>query len=311
MDYNYEITSEYGSMASLATLVQSDSVSEHGSVSALSDCGSLSMLHQPDNLSFASLKMDCNYKITSEYGSMASLATLVQSDSVSEHGSVSALSDYGSLSMLHQPDNLSFASLREPKSLVPLKYPEKKESFARKQVEEPFAFMALNTIEEIPEDDKFDWMDERKKKDDKTLEEQAHNFSPLMAFCEFLAESREVDEERAREDACMEQEKSVRIENKIKIDEMRRQKEKQDKIDMDKIMYFYHSAEVVNPMKERRLNQEKIDSFQENLIEWEEDVPAYKNMPQEKYQKAEKARRVQKEPVEGETIVDCPFCNHK
>ena len=68
---------------------------------------------------------------------------------------------------------------------------------------------------------------------------------------------------------------------------------------------------VVDPVKERHRNQEAIESFQEEIIEREEDVPAFKNMPKENYIKTEKTRRIQKEPITGQTTVHCPFCNHK
>ena len=62
--------------------------------------------------------MYCNDEKDSAYGSMASLATLSQSDSVSEYGSVSTLSYYGSMSTLHKPDNLSIPSRRVPNAPV-------------------------------------------------------------------------------------------------------------------------------------------------------------------------------------------------
>ena len=58
--------------------------------------------------------------------------------------------------------------------------------------------------------------------------------------------------------------------------------------------------------REKALNQERIECHQEEIVEREEDTPAYKNMPTETFQKPEKARR---NAASGNGIViHCPFC---
>ena len=68
----------------------------------------------------------------------------------------------------------------------------------------------------------------------------------------------------------------------------------------------------VNLNIERKLNAEIVENHQENIIEHEEDVPAYKNMPREEILKPEKARRRLKPEVEGNNQeVQCPYCNRR
>ena len=66
---------------------------------------------------------------------------------------------------------------------------------------------------------------------------------------------------------------------------------------------------VIDKNNEKKLNSELIENHQENIIEQEEDVPAYKNMPWEETLKPEKARRRLKPEIEGNNqVVHCPYC---
>ena len=172
-----------------------------------------------------------------------------------------------------------------------------------------FAFVAQMSTEDVPVEENFDWNDERRKKYEKRQEKHAQYFSPLSAICEFMAESNEVEERKARDDAQKEWVKTVTRERVI-ISE-KREKERQEKIQMDEIKAYYQNSKVVDPVKERLRNQETIESFQEEIIEREEDVPAFKNMPKENYLKTEKTRRIEKEPITGQITAHCPFCNNK
>ena len=169
--------------------------------------------------------------------------------------------------------------------------------------------MAQTSTEDVPVEENFDWNDERRKKYEKRQEKHAHYFSPLSAICEFMAESNEVEERKARDDAQKEWVKTVTRERVI-ISE-KREKERQEKIQMDEIKAYYQNSKIVDPVKERLRNQETIESFQEEIIEREEDVPAFKNMPKENYVKTEKTRRIEKEPITGQITAHCPFCNNK
>ena len=181
---------------------------------------------------------------------------------------------------------------------------EEKEFFSK-----DFAFVAQTSTEDVPVEENFDWNDERRKKYEERQEKHAQYFSPLSAICEFIAESNEVEERKARDDAQKEWIKTMKRERKI-ISE-KKEKERQEKIQMDEIKAYYQSSKVVDLVKERLRNQETIESFQEEIIEREEDVPAFKNMPKENYIKTEKTRRIEKEPITGQTTVHCPFCNNK
>ena len=181
---------------------------------------------------------------------------------------------------------------------------EEKELFSK-----DFAFMAQMSTEDIPVEENFDWNDERRKKYEKRQEKHTQYFSPLSAICEFMAESNEVEERKARDDAQKEWVKTFTRERVI-ISE-KREKERQEKIQMDEIKAYYQNSKVVDPVKERLRNQETIESFQEEIIEREEDVPAFKNMPKENYLKTEKTRRIEKEPITGQITAHCPFCNNK
>ena len=181
---------------------------------------------------------------------------------------------------------------------------EEKELFSK-----DFAFVAQMSTEDVPVEENFDWNDERRKKYEKRQEKHAQYFSPLSAICEFMAESNEVEERKARDDAQKEWVKTVTRERVI-ISE-KREKERQEKIQMDEIKAYYQNSKVVDPVKERLRNQETIESFQEEIIEREEDVPAFKNMPKENYVKTEKTRRIEKEPITGQITAHCPFCNNK
>ena len=172
-----------------------------------------------------------------------------------------------------------------------------------------FAPVAQTSTEDVPVEENFDWNDERRKKHEERQEKHAQYFSPLSAICELIAESNEIEERKARNDAQKEWVKIVKREREI-ISE-KREMERQEKIQMDEIKAYYQTSKVVDPVKERLRNQEAIESFQEEIIEREEDVPAFKNMPKENYIKTEKTRRIQKEPITGQTTVHCPFCNHK
>ena len=169
--------------------------------------------------------------------------------------------------------------------------------------------MAQTSTEDVPVEENFDWNDERRKKYEERQEKHAQYFSPLSAICEFMAESNEVEERKARDDAQKEWVKTVTRERVI-ISE-KREKERQEKIQMDEIKAYYQNSKVVDPVKERLRNQETIESFQEEIIEREEDVPAFKNMPKENYLKTEKTRRIEKEPITGQITAHCPFCNNK
>ena len=57
---------------------------------------------------------------------------------------------------------------------------------------------------------------------------------------------------------------------------------------------------VVSPEKEKGLNQERIEAFQEEIIEKEEYVPAFKTFPEEKTLKIGKVRRRMKLPQKKE-----------
>jgi hypothetical protein len=181
---------------------------------------------------------------------------------------------------------------------------EEKELFSK-----DFAFVAQTSTEDVPVEENFDWNDERRKKYEERQEKHAQYFSPLSAICEFMAESNEVEERKARDDAQKEWVKTVTRERVI-ISE-KREKERQEKIQMDEIKAYYQNSKVVDPVKERLRNQETIESFQEEIIEREEDVPAFKNMPKENYSKTEKTRRIEKEPITGQITAHCPFCNNK
>ena len=181
---------------------------------------------------------------------------------------------------------------------------EEKELFSK-----DFAFVAQMSTEDVPVEENFDWNDERRKKYEERQEKHAQYFSPLSAICEFMAESNEVEERKARDDAQKEWVKTVTRERVI-ISE-KREKERQEKIQMDEIKAYYQNSKVVDPVKERLRNQETIESFQEEIIEREEDVPAFKNMPKENYLKTEKTRRIEKEPITGQITAHCPFCNNK
>jgi hypothetical protein len=172
-----------------------------------------------------------------------------------------------------------------------------------------FAPVAQTSTEEVPVEENFDWNDERRKKHEERQEKHAQYFSPLSTICELIAESNEIEERKARDDAQKEWVKIVKREREI-ISE-KKEMERQEKIQMDEIKAYYQTSKVVDPVKERHRNQEAIESFQEEIIEREEDVPAFKNMPKENYIKTEKTRRIQKEPITGQTTVHCPFCNHK
>jgi hypothetical protein len=169
--------------------------------------------------------------------------------------------------------------------------------------------VAQTSTEDVPVEENFDWNDERRKKHEERQEKHAQYFSPLSTICELIAESNEIEERKARDDAQKEWVKIVKREREI-ISE-KREMERQEKIQMDEIKAYYQTSKVVDPVKERLRNQEAIESFQEEIIEREEDVPAFKNMPKENYIKTEKTRRIQKEPITGQTTVHCPFCNHK
>ena len=57
---------------------------------------------------------------------------------------------------------------------------------------------------------------------------------------------------------------------------------------------------VISPEKEKGLNQERIEAFQEEIIEKEEYVPAFKTFPEEKTLKIGKVRRRMKLPQKKE-----------
>ena len=169
--------------------------------------------------------------------------------------------------------------------------------------------MAQTSTEDVPVEENFDWNDERRKKHEERQEKHAQYFSPLSTICELIAESNEIEERKARDDAQKEWVKIVKREREI-ISE-KREMERQEKIQMDEIKAYYQNSKVVDPVKERLRNQETIESFQEEIIEREEDVPAFKNMPKENYLKTEKTRRIEKEPITGQITAHCPFCNNK
>ena len=65
----------------------------------------------------------------------------------------------------------------------------------------------------------------------------------------------------------------------------------------------------VDKKKEKKLNTEILENYVDTMIEREEDVPAYRNMPYEKTVKPEKARRLPKVDNEEEKkVYKCPFC---
>ena len=71
------------------------------------------------------------------------------------------------------------------------------------------------------------------------------------------------------------------------------------------------NLKVVCPKKEKDLNKEWIEAVQEEIIEKEENVPAFKKIPKDNILKPEKARRRIKKPVLGQITVHCPFCKIK
>ena len=177
-------------------------------------------------------------------------------------------------------------------------------------------------------DNKFDWTDQTRKKEDKAREKHAKYFSPLSAYCELIAEPQEqevrekkkvIEKPVTKEDVAKEWQR-VRLREREKILEKRRkQKEKQDKKKtikahggkMDKIPVYMKNSRITDHAKEKQINQQRIESHQEDIIEKEEDVPAFKNMPKQEYQKEQKTRRKKIAAIPGQTIVHCPWCNHK
>ena len=79
-------------------------------------------------------------------------------------------------------------------------------------------------------------------------------------------------------------------------------------IDMRKKMR--QDRETVDHSREKKLNAERVENHIANIIEREEDVPDYRNMPHEKTVKPEKARRQPKDEHE-EKLYQCPFCNRR
>jgi hypothetical protein len=142
-------------------------------------------------------------------------------------------------------------------------------------------------------DNKFDWTDQTRKKEDKAREKHAKYFSPLSAYCELIAEPQEqevrekkkvIEKPVTKEDVAKEWQR-VRLREREKILEKRRkQKEKQDKKKpikahggkMDKIPVYMKNSRITDHAKEKQINQQRIESHQEDIIEKEEDVPAFK-----------------------------------
>ena len=71
------------------------------------------------------------------------------------------------------------------------------------------------------------------------------------------------------------------------------------------------NLKVVCPKQEKYLNKEWIEAVQEEIIEKEEYVPAFRKIPKDKILKPEKARRRIKKPVLRQITVHCPFCKIK
>lgn len=165
------------------------------------------------------------------------------------------------------------------------------------------------STEDVPVEDHFDWNDERRKKLEQRQEKHAQYFSPLSVISELIAGSNEDKRIKSRCNAQKDWDTYVKKEKK-KISE-KIEKERQEVNQIEDIKAYYRTSKVVDTRKERLRNQELVESFQEDIIEREEYVPAYTNMPKENYLKPEKTRRIQKEPSAGQTTVHCPFCNNK
>ena len=179
---------------------------------------------------------------------------------------------------------------------------EEKEFFTK-----DFTIEAQTSTEDVPVDENFDWNDERRKKYEKRQEYHAQYFSPLSVISELIAESNEDEGRKARD----KEEWDTFLKKERKLISERKEKERQENIQRNELKAYYKTCKVVDRMKERLRNQETIESFQEDIIESEEYVPAYKNMPKEKYLNTEKTRRIQKQTNTGQTTVHCPFCNNK
>ena len=67
--------------------------------------------------------------------------------------------------------------------------------------------------------------------------------------------------------------------------------------------------ETVDHNKEKKLNREIVENYVDTMIEREEDVPAYRNMPYEKTVKLEARRRPKVDNEEEKKVYQCPFCN--
>ena len=78
-----------------------------------------------------------------------------------------------------------------------------------------FAPVAQTSTDDVPVEENFDWNDERRKKHEERQEKHAQYFSPLSTICELIAESNEIEERKARDDAQKEWVKIVKREREI------------------------------------------------------------------------------------------------
>ena len=185
------------------------------------------------------------------------------------------------------------------------------------------AFTMTQETKEPEKDDKFDWTDQRRKKYEKSREQHAKYFSPLSALCEAFADSQTeelkvnkiltIEKPVSLEDVAKERDKYWLREAERKLKKMQKQNvyQKNRKLhehNMNKIKSYIDTSKVIAPGKEKQLNHQRIEAHQEQIIEREEDVPAFKNMPREEYIKEGKTRRRVNAPTVEQKIVHCNFC---
>ena len=177
--------------------------------------------------------------------------------------------------------------------------------------------------EKDEEDEKFDWNDQRRKKEEKNRENHAKYFSPLSAFCEMFADSQNedvkvnkilpIEKPVTKEDAAKERHKYLVREGERKLKLMEKQKVKpanrnMHESQMNKIKACIENSKAIVSGKEKQLNQQRIEAHQEQIIELEEYIPAYNNMPREEFLKEGKTRRRLITPILEQKVVHCKFC---
>ena len=83
-------------------------------------------------------------------------------------------------------------------------------------------------------------------------------------------------------------------------------------IQKQELIYFInHHMEIVDKSREKTLNHERILNFQENIIECEENVAPYPNLPFEKTEKEGKTRRRPKPSIFNLPRYHCHLCKHQ